>query len=78
MGFLLNNLDWLAGGSELIGSWLVGSKRRLGFILNACCCVTWAFVAVNREIYGLLLVVIPAAFINIRNYRRWQKELRND
>lgn len=73
MNFILQNLDWLAGGSELLGSWLVGSKRKVGFLINMCCCLTWVFVAINREVYGLLLVVVPAFFINIRNYRRWRK-----
>lgn len=73
MNFFLYNLDWLAGGSELIGSWLVGSKRRLGFLINMACCLTWMVVAVNREVYGLLLVVVPVFFINIRNYHRWRK-----
>lgn len=76
MNFILNNLDWLAGGSELVGLWLVGHKRRTGFILNACCCLTWTFIAIHRGIPGLLLVAVPAFFINIRNYWRWRKEER--
>lgn len=76
MNFFLQNLDYIAGASELVGSWLIGSKRRVGFLINMTCCLTWVVVAFNREVYGLLLVVVPAFFINIRNYHRWRKSNR--
>ena len=56
---LLNNLDWLVGALKLGGS------------LNLVGCLTWTFVAIHREVYGLLLVVVPAMAINVRNWRKW-------
>ena len=66
-------MDYVAGILELIGIYLVGNKSRLGFILNALGCATWVGIAINREIYGLLIVVVPAFFLNIRNYFKWMK-----
>ena len=64
-------MDWAAGGIELAGCWLVGNKRRSGFLLVALCDVLWIAVALTTGIYGLLLVVVPAFVIALRNYRKW-------
>lgn len=65
-------MDILAGILELIGLWLVGNKSRIGFVLNFIGCVTWSFIAYHRGIYGLLIVVVPGIFINIRNFVKWK------
>ena len=67
-------MDWLAGGLELSGLWLVGNKRWVGFIFNITAGLCWIYVAVVTGVYGLLLVVIPALFVNTRNTRRWIRE----
>jgi len=64
-------LDWIAGITELTGNWLLGDKKRLGFILNLTCQVLWTIVAIKTGIYGLLLVVIPGMAVNVRNYLKW-------
>ncbi len=65
-------LDYAAATLELTGAWLVGSKRRIGFVLNAAGCLIWIEVALRVELYGLLLVVVPALVINMRNWWRWR------
>jgi len=64
-------MDLIAGFLELCGIYLLGSKKRLGFILNAIACFLWIYVAVVRDIYGLLLVVVPAIFLNLRGFIKW-------
>jgi len=75
VAWILNNLDWLAGGLELAASYAIGNKRKAGFLLSMLGNATWIYVAVSRGIYGLLLVVIPALFINARNWLKWRKHL---
>jgi len=65
-------LSWIAGAIELTASWCVGNKKRFGFILNIICEVLWIIVAIQSKVYGLLLVVVPAMFINTRNYFKWK------
>ncbi len=65
-------MDFIAGILELSGLYLVGNKSRIGFVLNLLGCLVWIYVAVTTNLYGLLLVVIPAVFINIRNWTRWK------
>jgi len=69
-------VDWIAGACELLGGWLVGSKKKAGFISNFLGCSIWIYVALKSGVYGLLLVVVPALFVNARNYLRWRKEDR--
>ena len=69
------SLDWVAGLFELIGLWKVGEKKKFGFLLNITCNVLWiAYVLSTKSTYGLLLVVVPALFINVRNYIKWRRE----
>ena len=70
---MIEHLDWIAGAVELIALWMVGSRRRAGFLLAAAACATWVYVAVSRDVPGLLLVVLPACLINVRNWVRWGK-----
>jgi len=76
MDFILANLDWLAASCELLASWLIGNKHRIGFILNIIGNVTWIYVALTRGIPGLLLVVVPAIGINAWNWYKWRKSAR--
>ena len=64
-------MDWIAGILELLGKWLVGDRKRIGFAASLLSCFVWGAVAIRTEIYGLLLVVIPAMVINVRNFLKW-------
>tara|TARA_B100001964_G_C14233034_1_gene600977 strand:+ start:200 stop:421 length:222 start_codon:yes stop_codon:yes gene_type:complete len=67
-------MDWIAGFLELCGGWCIGYKKKLGFIFNVAAAFGWIYVAVDKEVYGLLLVVIPLITINIKNYCLWHKD----
>ena len=64
-------MDWIAGILELSGKWLIGDKKRVGFVISLLACIVWTFVAISTQIYGLLLVVVPAMVVNVRNFRKW-------
>jgi len=67
-------IDFVAGAFELCGLWCVGNKWRIGFILNLLAGFAWIYVSIKMEIFGLLLVVVPAIVLNIRNYRKWSDD----
>ena len=65
-------LDWIASALELTGGWIVGNKNRKGYLFVTAGLICWIiYVLITKRTYGLLLVVIPAIFINIRNYIKW-------
>ena len=73
-------ISWFAGACELTGLWVIGFKNKWGFIVNIVGCLAWIAVAVfELPATGLLLVVIPALFVNTRNFFKWRKqEKKND
>ena len=66
-------MDWLAAIFELTGDWVVGNRRRLGFLLKLVGCGLWIAVALRTGVYGLLLVVVPALLVNSRNWWTWRE-----
>ena len=67
-------IDFVAGAFELCGLWCVGNRWRIGFMLNLVGGIAWIYVSLKMEIFGLLLVVVPAIVLNIRNYRKWSDD----
>lgn len=68
-------MDFIIAALELSGGWVVGNKNKIGFLLLMASNVGWVlWVLITKQTYGLLLVVIPAFVINIRNYIKWLKE----
>ena len=67
-------IDFVAGAFELCGLWCVGNRWRIGFMLNLVGGIAWIYVSIKMQIFGLLLVVVPAIVLNIRNYRKWSDD----
>tara|TARA_R100001530_G_scaffold127782_1_gene97143 strand:+ start:3879 stop:4100 length:222 start_codon:yes stop_codon:yes gene_type:complete len=67
-------MDWLAGITELFGSWCVGNKYKTGFIVNILASLSWIYVAITMEVYGLLVIAVFGVSINTRNYYLWYKD----
>jgi len=69
-------LSWIAGLTELLSMWLLGSKNRLGFIVSLICEVMWVGVVIQTpEVNGILVVVIPGMFLNVRGFIKWRKNV---
>ena len=72
-------VDFLAGIMELSGAWLVGSRRKVGFLASFAGSVVWVIYVFSKgHTYGLLLVCVPAAVVSLRNYVRWRREERGE
>ena len=64
-------MDIVAGLLELIALFQLGEYERAGFLFNVAACGIWVYVSLNKKIYGLLLVAVPAIILNIVNYIKW-------
>lgn len=67
-------IDWIAAGFELTGSYTVGNKKRIGFLLLAVGDVVWISVGLMAGLYGLVTIAALALVLNVRNWRKWRKE----
>ena len=65
--------DVIAAILELVGKWLVISKKRSGFFVSIGGNVFWTYVAIQSELPGLLMLVIVASLLNIRGIIKWRK-----
>jgi hypothetical protein len=68
-------MNWIAAFFEMLSMYLVGNKRRIGFLTFVCGSCCWAIVAIIHHLYGLFVVAFICASINVRNYLKWKKNL---
>jgi len=69
------HVDYIAAFFELLGLYLIGRKLWIGFASNIISGVLWLIaVFINNQMFGLLLVVLPAILINIINIRKWRTQ----
>ena len=74
MNYLNEAISVLAAIFELSGLWFLGSKKRLGFILNIVGGLLWIlYVVLTKSALGLLLVCSVAFVLNTRGFRNWRK-----
>ena len=67
-------MDFAIALIELLGSWMLGNKRKTGFVILAVSNIGWIlYVLHTGKTYGLLMVVIPAFFVNGRNFMKWRR-----
>lgn len=66
-------MDFIAGLIELIAKWIVGNRNKWGFIVHLIGGMLWTYIAITTPMYGLLVITIPATFVNIRNFLKWHK-----
>ena len=67
-------IDWIAGGLEIVAKVVIGRHNRWGWILSMVSGVVWAYIAITWRMYGLLVIVVPAFYVNIRNFYKWSKK----
>ena len=66
-------ISWIAGAVDLTGLWLIGSKKRSGFLINMLADFLWIWMAIEvPEARGLLLIAIPAIIVNLRGFLKWR------
>ena len=68
-------MDFVAAILELTAAFMVGNKNKYGFVLFFITGLCWiTYVLAVKHTYGLLLVVVPALGINVRNFLKWRRE----
>jgi len=68
-------MDWVAGILELTGKWIVGRKHRYGWLFSTAASTAWIlYVITSKQAYGLLVICIPAIFVNLWNFHKWRNQ----
>jgi len=67
-------VDWLAISLSLFAAYLLGNKRKVGFIVFALSNVFWVILGVFfMSSYGMALGNFAFLLLNIRGYIHWNK-----
>ena len=70
----MNLFSFIPAFFELFGVYLLGSKRKWGFMVSLIGNILWiAYVILSDSTYGLLFVCVAAMVLNIRGFLHWQK-----
>ena len=66
-------IDLFAGAAELTAKIIIGRKNRWGWLLSSASGAVWVYIALTSKMYGLLLIVVPAFYINAKYFIQWGK-----
>lgn len=62
--------SYLLATVGILGIWLAGSKRRVGWAVGLSAQVLWVAYAVASEQYGFLVTAVAYGAVYLRNWRR--------
>lgn len=64
--------SWCLAPFGLLGMWVVGQKRRWGWVLSMATQSLWAFYAVGTGQYGFLIGTVSYFAVYLRNWVKWR------
>ena len=69
-------IDWLATVAGLTGVYLIGSKKKIGFLIMMIASLSW--LTVGFMIQSVALILGSAVFfsLHVRGWFKWTKEAR--
>lgn len=67
-------MDWVACLLEICGAWLIGNKKKSGFIVFMIGNCFWFASGNKNNLGGLMMVSMVFFLINVRNWLKWRNE----
>lgn len=67
-------MSWIAALITLFAKYLVGNKDRWGHAAHIVGEGVWIIVAIQTQVWGLLMIAVPTIVLSIRNFRKWSRE----
>jgi len=72
---MIEILTIVAAIAEIAGIYLLGQKKKLGFILGSISGVLWvAYTVITGNAIGLVIVCSVTFVLNGRGFFKWRKE----
>lgn len=70
-------IDWVAMVMTFTAIYLLGGKRRTGFLLMICGNILWMVIGLWAHSYAMLIANAGFVTMNVRGYWKW-REARSD
>lgn len=64
--------SWTLTGIGVTGLWLVGNRRRSGFLVGLFAQALWIAYACATDQPGFYVSAVVYGAVNLRNYRAWR------
>ena len=64
--------DWLAAALLIVYLYLIGEKKRFGFIIGIFSACSWLIYAYLTHSIANFMINILTIFLFIQNYRKWK------
>lgn len=72
--WLINYGSWCLAPFGLLGMYVVGQKKRWGWVLSMLTQSLWATYAIGTGQYGFLIGTVSYFAVYLRNWLRWRHE----
>lgn len=70
--WLINYGSWCLAPFGLLGMWVVGQRKRWGWVLSMTTQSLWAFYAIGTGQYGFLIGTVSYFAVYLRNWLHWR------
>lgn len=65
-------MDWLVSILGITSIYLLGDKKKSGWVFKLVSQVIWIYLAISKELYGFIPLAALAGILAIRNYIKWR------
>lgn len=66
--------SWCLAPFGLLGMWVVGQKKRWGWVLSMTTQALWALYAVGTAQYGFLIGTVSYFIVYASNFLKWKND----
>ncbi len=67
-------IDWLATVAGLTGVYLIGSKKRIGFLIMMIASLSWLTVGFMIQSFALIVGSVVFFSLHVRGWLKWRNE----
>ena len=71
-------IDWLATVCGLTGVYLIGSKKKVGFLIMMVASLSWLTVGFMIQSFALIVGSAIFFMLHVRGWLKWRNEARAD
>lgn len=66
-------MDWAVTILSIISMWLLGEKKKSGWLYKLASQLAWGVLAVQKQLWGFIPLAVLTGMIAGINYYKWSK-----
>jgi len=73
-----HGIDWAATVLTIIGLYLLGNKRHIGFLVMISANLVWGILAIKINSIAMIVANVVIIVMNLRGYLKWANEIPDE